>query len=92
MTKGNNYLGSPTIQTSTANQELVPVKPPKWTVGYAIKKMSFDNKDNCTIVINNEARIFLEAGQGFESTYDDPIIYSFKIVESGIKFNFIASH
>lgn len=87
---GTEYFGSSSIQTSVANQELVPTKPEDHTVSYHFKKLSFDNTQECNVLVN-EKNIYLKAGQGFESGYDDPLIYSFKIVQSGIEFNWIAA-
>lgn len=74
---------------STANQELVPEMKDGNTVGFEFLKLSFLNKEACTIVINGEAELKLEANQGFECSYEDPNIHSFVIKESAINFNFV---
>lgn len=90
--KGNGYLGSPSMQPSSANQELVPAPPANWTYGYKLKKFSFNNEQNCTVRINGAVTIFLKAGQGFEVSHDDFPITSFKIVEANVTFNWIGSY
>jgi hypothetical protein len=86
----NGFIGDGN-RTSTANMELV-VKPAGWSYG-AIEcyKVSFLNKEICTIKVNGST-IPLDAGQGFESDRDDVTIQSFIIVESGINFNFVAGY
>jgi hypothetical protein len=86
------FLGSPSIQTSTANQQLVPNAPSSWTLGYSFKKFSFANDQDCTITVNTDSPIFLRAGQGFESDKSDTPITSFLIKESGITYNWIGSY
>lgn len=87
----NGYLASPEIQISTENHEIVPEKPSEWTNGYRIKKLSFSNVEECTLLINNETEVKIPSGRGFEMGYDDPVITSFIIKESGIQFNFVAA-
>lgn len=87
----NGYLASPEIQTSTENHEIVPEKPSGWTSGYRIKKLSFSNVEECTLLINNETEVKIPPGRGFEMGYNDPVITSFIIKESGIQFNYIAT-
>lgn len=91
-TKGSGYLGSPKLETSTANQEIVPSKPQNWTQGYKLYKFSFSNKQATKVIINKETTIYLEAGQGFEMESGDAQIFSFVIVSSGIPFNWIAAY
>lgn len=90
---GNGYLGSPTVMTSTSNQEVVPLTPENWTKErYTFYKFSFINKNSCTVKINNGDSILLEDDQGFECGKDDPKIESFVIVESGIQFSWIGTY
>lgn len=89
--RGNGYLGSSTIQTSVANKEIVPIAQAGWTQGYKLRKFSFNNEQDCRIVINGNVTLFLKAEQGFEMGQDDLPITSFKIVESAIKYNWIAT-
>jgi len=86
---GSLYLGSPNIQTSVANEEIVPVKPANWTMGYSFYKFDFLNKSSCHIIVNNGDPIYLEANNGFSTTEVDAIISSFKVVESGILFQWV---
>lgn len=93
--RGNGYLASDALKTSTSNQELVPLKPLNWSFGYKIRKLSFDNAEQeCRVIVVADGKTttaFLKAGQGFEMGYDDPPITSFKIVESNIKYTWIAT-
>jgi hypothetical protein len=51
------------------------------------------NDSDCSVLINeNSAAIFLRAGQGFETNELDSPIYSFKIVEAGISYNFLGAY
>lgn len=86
------YLGSPSLLVSKANQEIINAKPANWTYGYKLYKFSFDNTQNCTVIINGKAKIFLKAGQGFEMNVGDEPITSFVIVESGIEFVWIGGY
>lgn len=90
--RGNGYLASPSMQTSTANQEIIYQKPEHWTHGYRLYKFSFSNKSDVTVIINNETTAFLEAGQGFEMAIGDKPIQSFIIVEADIIFNWLAAY
>jgi hypothetical protein len=50
---GSGVLGSPNIQTSTANQEIVPVPPVEWSnTKYSIYKLNFYNMGDCHMKIN----------------------------------------
>ena len=89
--KGNGYLGSNKIETSVANKEIIPIPSPSknWTNGYNLYKFSFNNEQDCTVIINKEATIFLKAGQGFEVADGDKPVSSFVIKENNIKYNWI---
>jgi hypothetical protein len=89
---GSGYIGSPSLQTSTANQEIIPTKPAGWTHGYNLYKFSFMNDQDCVVVINNLAPIFLRAGQGMNVDNMDSPVWSFKITTSGITFNFVGAY
>jgi hypothetical protein len=89
---GSGYIGSSQLLTSTVNQEIIPSPPSsKPFKKYSLYQMSFLNDQNCTVVINEDATIFLRAGQGFESDSEDMPIYSFVVKESGITYNWIAA-
>lgn len=92
MSRGSGYLGSSEISISVAGQDIIPNPPSHWSTGYSLKKFSFDNTEECTIIVNKETRLFLKAGQGFEIGYDDSPIQSFVIVEGGIHFNWIGGY
>lgn len=85
-----NFIGSSTVEVSTANHEVVPNTPESWTYDkYFFKSFSFINKDECTVKINGSEPILLEAEQGFDSNGIE--IRSFIIVESDIRFTFIGA-
>ena len=84
----SKYLGSEELQVSTANQEVIPNPPADWTIGYFLKVFSFVNFADCTVLVNNESKLFLKAGQGFNASEKLPIS-SFKVIESGIEYNWI---
>jgi hypothetical protein len=90
---GSGYIGTDTLKTSVAQQELIPSPPVNWTVKYSLYKFTFMNDQDCSVLINgNTTAIFLRAGQGFETTDSDAPIYSFKINESGITYNFVGAY
>lgn len=89
---GTGYVGSPNLQTSTSNQEIVPSSPSGWTIPYKLYKFSFSNTNqDCHVKINGGDQIFITSGQGFEMDENDAPITSFIIVESGITFNFLGA-
>lgn len=92
MRKGSGYLGSSKIETSKENQEILPLPPEKWTVGYRLYKMTFKAYDDMTIIINNQSSIFLSANQVFEMDETDALISSFIIVNKGAKFQWIGAY
>ena len=87
----SGFKGTSKIETSTANQELIPEKPYGWTIGYKFKSFSFFNDQECHIIVNNGEPLFLRAGMGFNSTTDNQSITSFVIVEEGISYNWIGA-
>lgn len=89
---GSGYLGSDSLKTSTANEEVIPSPPSSWTTGYKLYKFSFMNSDDCTVIINNKTKVFLRANQGFTMNEADSPIYSFKIVEPGVNYNWIGAY
>lgn len=89
---GRGYIGSSNLQTSTANQEIIPSPPSHWTLGYNCYKLSFFNSQDCTVKINNLDPIYLQANQGFEMDKEDSPITSFVIIESGVGFNWIGAY
>lgn len=87
---GSGYKGSSSVQVSVANADIIPLmangKP------YNFYKFSFNNiGSDCHISINGGDWILLRANQGFNCDIHDLPIYSFKIQESDINFNFIAA-
>ena len=86
------YIGSSALQTSVAGAEVIPVSPVGWTIGYSLHKFSFVNLDNCTVVINDGDAVYIPANQGFNTQIGDIPIESFRIVEGGIRFNWIGMY
>ena len=87
-------LGSSALQTSQANEEVVPLPPVGWVnVTYKFCKFSFINDQDCHVKINGDTnQIYLRAGQGFEinrSDKKDFLISSFIVVEAGITYNYV---
>ena len=90
---GTGYLGSAKLETSTANLDIIPAKPAKWTLGYNCYKFSFMNPDKaCTVKINGGNPIFIDAGVGFNMDQYDAPIRSFVIIEPDIKYWYIATY
>jgi hypothetical protein len=81
---GTGYIGSDSIQTSVAGQEIIPE-------GYIMYKMTLINNQECTIEINDNDPIFLRAYQGFNMNVHDREIYSLSIVEADIKFSWFGA-
>jgi hypothetical protein len=90
---GSGFIGSDSLKVSSVMEEVVPLPPAsKPFKRYSLYQFSFLNHDaDCTVVINEDATIFLRAGQGFESDSEDMPIYSFVVKESGITYNWIAA-
>lgn len=86
------YLGTEEIETSTLNQDIIPLPPNNWTIGYKIRRFEFINKQSCHVLINGKYRLFLDADQGFICTEKDEPITSFVIEEAGINYQFIGSY
>lgn len=89
---GVGYLGTDKIETSTANQEIVPAKPAGWGYGYGLYALSFYNENACVVKINKTTRVYLRASQGFVSTEKDAMITSFVIETPGVAYNFLAGY
>ena len=79
---GNGYIGSPNLETSTLNMELIPNK-------IILYRLTLMNDQDCHISINDSDWIFIRGGQGFSTEPDDDNLHSFKIQETGITFNWI---
>jgi SPX domain protein involved in polyphosphate accumulation len=89
MARGIGYIGSSDIQTSTANQEIIPSTP----LQYNLYKFQFANNTDCHVRINNDEDIlFIRANQWFEMDNNDAPIFSFKIVDAGIQFNWVGAY
>lgn len=89
MYNGTNYIGSEKLETSVANQEVVPLTPEGWTSErYKFIRFSLKVGADCTIIINNTNKIFVENGVIFSMDEFAPPITSIKFVESGIQYSF----
>lgn len=87
------YLSSDGFVVSAANQQIFPPTPSDWTADtYVFKKLSFYNTQKCTVIINEQHTIVLEAGVGFEVSRDDIPVESFVIVEAGIDYVWIGAY
>lgn len=84
-------IGSNKLETSVANREIIPDAPKNWTMPIRLRKFSLMNYRDCVLVINGE-EIFLKANQGFTTGYDDVMISSVKIKETGIEYNWIGAY
>ncbi|MGG3891987.1 hypothetical protein [Metabacillus fastidiosus] len=91
---GNGYLGSDSIKSSVAMENIIPNPPDHWSKGYSCYRLSFRNRDDCTVIINNDTEnpIFLEANQGFNIDYMDTPIHSFQITANGILYNWLGAY
>jgi hypothetical protein len=90
---GSGYIGSSQLLTSTLNQEIIPLPDSsKSFKKYSLYKFSFSNNQDVTVIINNDATIFIPAGRGFEIDETDAPIYSFVIKEAGITYNWAACY
>ena len=90
---GSAYMGSSGILTSVANAEIIPSPPSHWSGKYYFYKFTFMNDQECKIIINDSnMQIYLRAGQGFEMNEVDASIHSFKIVESGVTYNWMGAY
>lgn len=89
---GVEFLGTDKIETSTANQEVLPTPPSEWTTGHNLYKFSFRNDQATNVIINGKTNIHLKEGQGFESGINDPTIRSFVIVNAGVKYQWIGAY
>jgi len=87
---GSGYLGTDTLKTSTAMQEILPTPPSSYQYKkYNLYKFSFMNQQDCTVIVNGATTLFILAGQGFEITEIDQPINSFVVKESGITYTYI---
>ncbi|ARK30787.1 hypothetical protein [Halalkalibacter krulwichiae] len=82
---GIGYLGSERLETSTANQEVIPERK-------RLYKFSFLNRADTQVMINGKELIFLQANQGFNMDEEDQPLQSFVVVDEGIEFNWIGAY
>lgn len=90
---GSGYIGTDSLKVSVGNDQLVPTPPSSYPYSkYSFYKFSFNNQQDCTVIINNTTTIFIPAEQGFEMDSDDLGITSFVIKESGVTYTFVAAY
>lgn len=88
-----SIIGSANLQISVANAEIVPNSPETWiNVVYSFKEFDFLNDQDCHIIVDGADAIFLRANQGFKYSSEINRIKSFKIVEAGIGYNWLACY
>lgn len=75
---GNGYKGSSSLQTSVAEQEIIPS-------GYTFYKFNFVPDEDCTVIVNGE-EIYWRAGCVWGTEPVDAPITSFKVKEAGKHF------
>ena len=89
---GSSFKASPSIETSIAGAEVLPITPVN-TVPIQYYKLALINDQSCSLIINNDpVAKFIRAGQGFETTEIDAPIFSLKIVEAGITYNWFSAY
>lgn len=82
-----NYFGTDKIEKTTKeNTEILRFKKEDWTFNYSFGHFYFDNKDDCTVIINGGLPIFLEAGDSWQTDNTNTAIESFIVVESGVSY------
>lgn len=89
---GNDFLGSDKIETSTANQEIVPSPDASWTDGYSFYKFLMINYTDAVILVNGKTKLFIPAFEGFVTDMYDPVIHSFVIVNAGVKYRWVGAY
>lgn len=87
MSNNFNIFSSTGREISTGMQDIIPTNPLGKVV---INKLSFSNKEDCTVIINGTDTISLLASTGLEIQFEFPI-KSFVIVEAGITFYWIGT-
>lgn len=91
---GQGYLTSGAIKVSSANEELIPKTPEDWTVGYKVRKFSYINAEDVTVLMTdykgNVTEMILPSMVGFEIDYNDPPITSFVMKEADVPYYFSA--
>ncbi|MCM3110021.1 hypothetical protein [Lederbergia lenta] len=88
MRLGSDYIGSEALEVSVANKDIIQETSKR----YNLYKFSFINDSDCTVVVNDKARLFLRANQGFSIDEVDSPIWSFKVVEDGIQYNWLGAY
>lgn len=83
---GSGYFGSTAIQTSVANQELLP----EIVQTRGAYKLTIQFAEPVNILVNNKYELYVNSV--FEITEIDLPINSLKILSGGIDFNFICAY
>ncbi len=89
---GSKFIGSNQVMTSVESQEIIPPAPSNWTMPHTLYKFSLMNYNDCTLIVNEEVELFLKANQGFNTNEVDARIFSVKIKESGVQYNWIGAY
>ncbi|KIV50857.1 hypothetical protein AM501_02950 [Aneurinibacillus migulanus] len=76
------FYGSEEVETSVANQELVPA-------GCEFRKLSFEADQDCQVRVNGK-QLFIRAGRVLNIEPSDPSVGSFIVVNAGITFTWVA--
>lgn len=82
-------VGSDSVKTSSAQQDIGLYKPENETYPVTFKKFQFMNYKDCTVSINNGERIFLPENCGMDLEMK---IKSFVINESGVNFIWVGGY
>ncbi|WP_099301839.1 hypothetical protein [Bacillus sp. Marseille-P3800] len=87
--KLTKFIGSDAIKESVAGEELVPL-PPHGYNPYSLKEFTLQVESDCTVSINDSSPIYVRAGSLNISKHQADID-SFKIMEDGISYNWMAA-
>lgn len=83
---GTGFDGSGDWMTTNAsNTDILSGKNKRYC------RFCFNNNSDCHIKVNG-IRIFIKAGQGFNTNYTDPVINSFVIEENGTQYNWAGAY
>lgn len=91
---GSGLLSSGDIKITTReNEEILESPPSNWPQKtYSLYRFEIINYDACHLLINEKYRIYLDEQQGFETTPRDIKIFSVKIEEPNVKYNYIGGY
>ncbi|WP_226035592.1 hypothetical protein [Aquibacillus saliphilus] len=87
---GYGFLGSPDIEVSTSNKEIIPIK--RENVRHVFYKFSFKSFQDVHVKINGGDPIFLEANEWFTTESEDRYVDSLVIVEADINYRWLGGY